>query len=140
VSVLDKQAIAGLELRPYRRKPGKPISAVRLSLETEGFTYQKWGGEQTCKQGDWLVCSFDGETYTIDAETFAKTYEECGQGVFYKTQGVWAAEAQEPGAIETKEGQSEFSYGDFIVFNNQDRTDGYAMKRSKFYDLYQPSS
>ena len=43
------------ERRQYRRKGQTTVVAVRLGLETDGFTYHKWGGAQRCKAGDWLV-------------------------------------------------------------------------------------
>lgn len=55
------------------------VMAVQLDLETAGFTYQKWGATQTCKSGDWLVNN-DGDTYTIDRESFARTYQKTGLG------------------------------------------------------------
>ena len=41
--------------REYRKKTASTVVAVQLDLETDGFTYDKWGGTQTCKQGDWVV-------------------------------------------------------------------------------------
>jgi hypothetical protein len=37
-------------LQQYRRKQQTPVVAVRLELETDGFTYQKWDGAQRCKR------------------------------------------------------------------------------------------
>ncbi|MCP5004175.1 MAG: hypothetical protein GY941_09585, partial [Planctomycetes bacterium] len=42
-------------LRRYRKKATANVIAVRLELDTDGFTYRKWGGEQFCKAGDWIV-------------------------------------------------------------------------------------
>src|SRR5262249_14373697 len=50
----------------YLRKPSVVVAAVRLDLDTNGFTYRKWGAEQCCKRGDWLVDN-DGDVYTVDA-------------------------------------------------------------------------
>jgi len=41
--------------RKYKKKPTSFITAVQLDLDTEGFTYNKWGGKQVCKKDDWLV-------------------------------------------------------------------------------------
>jgi len=41
--------------RRYRKKPDQFVVAVQLALDTNGFTYKKWGAEQRCKRGDWLV-------------------------------------------------------------------------------------
>jgi hypothetical protein len=37
------------------------VIAVRLDLETDGFSYRKWGDTQRCKAGDFIV-SNDGDT------------------------------------------------------------------------------
>ena len=56
------------------KRPDQKVHAVRLDLETDGFTYRKWGAEQRCKRGDWLVSNPDdagnSDTYTVDADTF----------------------------------------------------------------------
>ena len=125
-------------LRKYRRAAQASVTAVQLDLETEGFTYRKWGGTQRCKPGDWLVDN-DGEVYTIDAETFAGTYEKVGLGVYAKNVPVWAKEATESGTIQTKEGSTDYRAGDFLVFNQADGGDGYAVEPEKFHSLYEPA-
>ena len=52
--------------RRYRKNPDQFVTAVRLNLDTQGFVFNKWGGEQRCKPGDWLVDN-DGDVYTVDA-------------------------------------------------------------------------
>ena len=59
------------ERRRYRKRADQFVVAVRLDLEGAGFRYRKWGGEQQCKAGDWVVDN-DGEVYTVDAESFAR--------------------------------------------------------------------
>ena len=51
---LSKEKPVGLR-RKYKKKPTSFITAVQLDLDTEGFTYNKWGGKQVCKKDDWLV-------------------------------------------------------------------------------------
>lgn len=123
-------------LRKFQRKENTSITAVRLDLDTEGFTYQKWGGTQHCKPGDWLV-NDAGETYTIDAQTFAKTYREVSPAVYAKESPIWAEEATASGTILTKEGSTDFLAGDFLVFNDAARQDGYAVKAEIFHTLYE---
>ena len=123
-------------LRKFQRKESATITAVRLDLDTEGFTYQKWGGTQSCKPGDWLVNNA-GETYTIDAHTFTRTYREVGPGVYAKESPIWAEEAQVAGTISTKEGSTDYVAGDFLVFNDAARQDGYAVKAEIFHTLYE---
>ena len=84
------------ERRQYRKKATSFVVAVPLDLETEGFTYEKWGGTQACKRGDWLVEN-DGDVYTVDRETFARTYRKVSLGVYEKTTSVWAEVAEEAG-------------------------------------------
>ena len=39
----------------YLRRPDRPVVAVRIALDTDGLTYQKWGAEQRAKADDWIV-------------------------------------------------------------------------------------
>ena len=123
-------------MREYRRKKGTSVIAVRLDLDTEGFAYEKWGSTQRCKRGDWLVNN-QGDVYTVDAETFERTYRMVSPGVYEKCTAVWAEEAAKPGAIQTKEGSTEYEAGDYLVFNDPNGKDGYAMKRGTFHSLYE---
>ncbi|MCU7856784.1 MAG: hypothetical protein KZQ79_14025, partial [Candidatus Thiodiazotropha sp. (ex Lucinoma borealis)] len=70
--------------KQYKKRAASSVSAIKLDLETEGFTYRKWGGLQTCKRGDWLVNN-EGDVYTVDAETFMNTYTEVSAGLYIKT-------------------------------------------------------
>ncbi len=121
----------------YRKKPDNFVIAVQLDLETAGFTYQKWGAEQRCKQGDWLVNN-SGDIYTVDSEVFAKTYREIRSGTYIKTTPIWAEIATEPGFVKTKEGKSKYEEGDYLVYNNEDGSDAYCMRASKFESMYEP--
>jgi len=111
------------------------VIAVQINLDTEGLDYNKWGGPQHAKQGDWLINN-DGECYTIDNESFQLTYKNIGKGLYVKTGNIWAAKACADGFIETKEGRSYFKEGDMILYNNSDRTDGYCMSAEKFEKMY----
>lgn len=124
------------ERRRYRRKPDQFVVAVPLRLETDGFVFRKWGGEQRCKQGDWIVDN-NGEIYTVDAQVFAQTYREVHRGAYRKTTPVWAEVAENAGQVSTKEGQTHYEPGDYLVFNNEDGTDGYAIKAEKFQSSYE---
>ena len=125
----------------YRKKADLPVVAVQLNLDTEGFTYNKWGGIQTCKRGDWLVDN-GGEFYTIDREVFARTYRQKKDrpGEYDKVTAVWAEVAAAPGKIETKEGVTHYKAGDYIVYNEPDDRDGYAITAEKFKEMYEPAS
>ena len=126
----------GLRTR-YRKKPDQYVVAVQLKLETKGFTYHKWGAEQRCKSGDWLVDN-GGDVYTIDQDVFAATYELVGPGRYSKTTPVWAEVAAAPGVVETEEGQSHYRTGDYLVSNNEDGTDAYCITAAKFESMYVP--
>ena len=63
--------------RRYVRRPDRPVTAVRLALDTDGLVYRKWGGEQRAKPGDWIVDN-DGDVYTVDADVFERTYRQIG--------------------------------------------------------------
>lgn len=121
----------------YRRKADSFVTAVRLDLDTDGFDYRKWGANQHCKQGDWLVDN-DGDVYTVDAEVFARTYRQVSPGVYAKDTAVYAYPASEHGRVRTLEGESTYAPGDFIVSNNPDGSDAYCMSAEKFHALYQP--
>ena len=122
--------------RRYRRKADQYVVAVQLALDTEGFTYRKWGGEQRCKRGDWLVDN-DGDIYTVDGEVFARTYRQARPGAYVKTTRVWAEIASEDGSVATKEGRSHYRRGDYLVSNNEDGTDAYCVSAAKFESMYE---
>ena len=121
-------------MQKYRRRGC--VTAVRLDLDTEGFTYQKWGGVQFCKKGDWIV-NYKSDAYTVDAESFERTYRMLSPGVYEKTVSVWAERANEAGVIQTKEGSTAYVQGDYLVFNEPGRKDGYAMSADRFHELYE---
>jgi hypothetical protein len=123
-------------LKKYVKKQVSRVVAVQIDLETEGFTYRKWGGTQIGKAGDWLVNN-DGDVYTVDRDSFANTYREVSPGIYEKVGPVWAEVAQQSGQIETKEGMTDYEAGDYLVYNNEDRKDGYAVTASKFEEMYQ---
>jgi hypothetical protein len=121
----------------YLRRPDVPVVAVRLALETPGLVYRKWGGEQRAKAGDWLVDN-DGDVYTVDADSFARTYRATGSGpgTYVKTTPIWATRAARAGAVHTKEGITHYEAGDYLVSNNDDDTDQYAVAAAEFERLY----
>ena len=123
------------ERRQYAKRATEFVIAVQLDLVTAGFTYEKWGGIQTCKPGDWLVLN-NGETYTVDQETFARTYRASGPGTYIKTSVVWAVVAREAGRVTTKEGETSYAAGDYLVFNEPDGGDAYAVEASAFNRMY----
>lgn len=122
--------------KKYKKKADSFVVAVQLNLDTDGFTYQKWGAEQRCKKGDWLVDN-DGSIYTIDEEVFAKTYHKNSSGIYVKKTAVWAEVATEAGVVKTKEGASHYEAGDYLVSNNEDGSDAYCMSAEKFHSMYE---
>jgi hypothetical protein len=122
--------------RQYRKRSSQLVIAVQLDLETQGFTYEKWGGTQRCKSGDWLVNN-NGDTYTVDRETFARTYKSTGPGTYTKVTTVWAEIASEAGEVKTKEGATRYKMGDYIVFNEPDGGDAYAVSKATFEKTYE---
>ncbi len=122
--------------RKYKKKPTSFITAVQLDLDTEGFSYNKWGGQQVCKRGDWLVDN-NGDKYTVSGDSFAKTYEQVSPGVYTKSAPVWAEIADQPGKVKTKEGETAYEIGDYLVSNNPDGTDAYAIGAEKFLEMYE---
>jgi hypothetical protein len=121
--------------RRYVRRPDRPVTAVRLPLDSDGLVYRKWGGEQHAKPGDWIVDN-DGDVYTVDADVFARTYRQVATGGYVKTTPVWAERAETGGSVRTKEGATQYQPGDYLVSNSSDGSDEYAMTSQKFEDLY----
>ena len=119
--------------RKYVKRPDQVVVAVQLALQTSGFTYEKWGSKQTCKAGDWIVSNHD-EVYTVDREVFERTYRQVGEGTYLKETPVWAEVATRPGTVHTKEGVTHYEAGDYLVFNEEDGGDGYAIAADKFLE------
>jgi hypothetical protein len=119
----------------YERREKTEVIAVRLDLDTDGFTYRKWDDVQVCKRGDWLVDNA-GEVYTVDADSFARTYTRVSLGVYRKTASVWAEQTTSDGDIRTAEGLTHYQPGDWLVFNAENETDGYAINDETFRRLY----
>src|SRR5882672_8187320 len=82
--------------RKYRKRPTSFVTAVQLDLDTEGFIYNKWGGQQRCKRGDWLVDN-NGDKYTVSHKAFLKTHQLVSPGVYVKSSPVWAEVAEKAG-------------------------------------------
>jgi hypothetical protein len=122
----------------YVKRANQAVVAVQLALETDGFTYHKWGALQTCKTGDWIVNN-DGDVYTVDRETFERTYRQVGPGTYVKTTPVWAEVAEEAGSVRTKEGETHYRAGDYLVFNEKHGGDAYAVSADKFQAMYEPA-
>src|SRR5262245_28828434 len=106
----------------YIRRPDRPVTAVRLALDTDGLSYRKWGGQQRAKPGDWIVDNA-GDVYTVDADVFARTYRQTGPGTYVKITSVWAERAQAAGTVKTKEGSTQYQPGDYLVSNDRDGAD-----------------
>jgi hypothetical protein len=126
------------ERQKYVKRPDQTVNAVRLDLDTDGFSYVKWGGRQQCKPGDWIVNAGD-ETYTVDADTFARTYRHVRDGAYLKVTPVWAEPAAKPGTVPTKEGASQYQAGDYLVSNQEDGGDLYAVAKATFERIYEPA-
>ncbi len=122
----------------FRRKPDQAVSAVRLALAFDTLTYQKWGGSQCARPGDWLVDN-EGDVYTVAADTFARTYQSVGPGRWIKATPVWAQQATRSGSVVTQEGRTQYQAGDWLVSNGEDGSDAYAVGAGKFEQMYEPA-
>ena len=78
-----------------------------------------------------------GDTYTIDHETFINTYELVSPGLYVKVNVVMVEVADCSGVIKTKEGETYYKSGDYLVYNDLDRKDGYAIDGATFKSLYE---
>jgi hypothetical protein len=123
----------------YVKREAQHVVAVQLNLDTEGFTYRKWDDVQTCKPGDWILNN-DGDTYTVDRESFARTYRAAGPGLYIKVAPVWAEVAAAAGSVRTKEGTTHYDAGDYLVYNAANGGDPYAVSKEKFERMYEQRS
>jgi hypothetical protein len=124
------------ERRKYRKRASSVVVAVQVNLETNGFTYEKWGGTQTCNAGDWLVDN-SGDVYTVGSASFSETYRAVSPGVYLKTAPVWAEIAEQAGHVKTKEGVTHYEAGHYIVSNDPSGEDAYAVAATIFEEMYE---
>ena len=119
----------------YLKRPVQIVLAVQIALDTRGFSYKKWGTTQTCRRGDWLVDN-GGDVYTVNRDSFARTYRRIGPGRYLKITPVWAERADAAGKVSTKEGVTHYRAGDYLVFNEKSGGDAYAVTARKFHKMY----
>jgi len=112
--------------RRYRKKADQFVVAVKLGLDTEGFTYRQMGRRAEMQAATGCFDN-NGDVYTVDAGVFSKTYRSVGPGIYVKTTPIWAEKATQPGSVATKEGRSHYNAGDYLVSNNEDGTDAYCI-------------
>ncbi|MFK8083613.1 MAG: hypothetical protein AB8B97_25300 [Granulosicoccus sp.] len=120
----------------YKRKDNTAVTAVQLNLDTEGFTFVKWGGEQRCRPGDWLI-NRAGNCYSIADGSFRRTYREVSTGRYVKHTLVRARIANSAGTIATQEGGTAYEAGDYLIENADDGSDNYAIGKDRFHELYE---
>lgn len=77
------------------------------------------------------------DVYTVDAKSFARTYTAEGPGTYVKTGKVWAEQACLAGRVATKEGSTGYEAGDWLVSNEEDGSDAYAVSAKKFEQSYE---
>ena len=123
--------------RQFVKRAGNEVVAIQLTLDTAGFSYRKWGDVQTCKPGDWIVQN-NGEVYSVDKETFAHTYVEQSPGLYRKVSPVWAERTDAAGSVTTKEGVTHYPAGAYLVSNDAEGTDTYAVAAATFEAMYEP--
>jgi len=85
------------------------------------------------------VVNNQGDTYTVDGDTFARTYKPSGDGTYVKVTPVWAEIATMPGEVSTKEGATHYEAGDYLVYNEPDGGDAYAVSKAAFERMYEVS-
>lgn len=123
----------------YRRRRNTDIVAVQIKLKLEDgeLRYSKWGAVQRARSNDWLVDNA-GEVYTVADETFRRTYTQVSPGRYIKPGTVWATRAECPGVIDTLEGTTAYRAGDYIVANDINGIDSWAVDVDTFRKLYEP--
>lgn len=125
-----------MSLKKYRKKSEQFVEAMQLALPDCRIQYQKWGGAQQAQEGDWLVKNGD-EYYTVESTSFSHTYEKMSGNQYKKVGKVWAEIAEQDGEMPTKEGKTQYKKGDMCVYNQADKTDGYATTAQVFHDNYE---
>jgi len=75
--------------------------------------------------------------YTVDRDTFARTYRAESPGLYRKVAPVWAELADRDGAIRTKEGVTHYQAGAYLVFNDEAGQDSYAVTALMFEAMYE---
>lgn len=120
----------------YKKRSKFNVTAVKMDLDFDGFVFQKWGAEQKCQPGDWLVNN-NGDVYTIDKDYFKDYYQIVSQGVYEKVGEIWAEQAKQDGTIKTKEGHTNYLAGDYLVFDREQDGEGYAIKKPVFERMYE---
>jgi len=126
------------ERRKYMKRAGTGVVAVQLNLDTEGFAYRKWGDVQRCQRGDWIVDN-DGEVYTVNNETFRRTYQLVRPGFYTKVSVVWAEVSSVAGVIRTQQGLAHHQAGAYLVSNDDSGKDCYPVDPEKFERQYEPA-
>ena len=81
----------------------------------KGSTYQK--GARRCNVVDWLERDH-ADTYAIDAEVDAATYEDTGMDCYEKVAPDWAGPVSEAGQVESKEGATDYWPAAHLVPNH----------------------
>jgi len=123
-------------LKRYVKRADQAVTAIQINLDIQGFSFQKWGSQQQCNKGDWLVDN-GGNVYTVAEDSFAATYRSVSPGRYIKTAPVWAEIATCDGAIKTKEGKTHYVAGDYLVYNGENRQDGYSVTAEVFEKMYE---
>ncbi len=124
------------QARLYRKRDNLPVTAVQLDLDFGIFNYQKWGGEQKAKPGDWLVLN-NNDTYTVDQTVFASTYQQVAPGQYTKTATIWAWPVADAGTVATIEGSTVYQAGDYLVADSAGAEPSYAITAASFERFYQ---
>lgn len=126
-------------LEQYRPREAATVLALRLALDLQCFSYEKWGGEQRARQGDWLVDK-DGDVYTVTDSSFSRTYRLVRPGVYRKDAPVWAYVAESEGVVPTEEGATAYRAGDYVVYHLPGDDLGWAMGAEEFLRTYEALS
>jgi len=75
----------------------------------------------------------------VDRASFASTYHAESPGLYRKVTPVWAELTDRDGSIKTKEGITHYKAGAYLVFNDEEGNDGYAVEASAFEAMYEPA-
>jgi hypothetical protein len=75
----------------------------------------------------------------VQRDSFAQTYEKVDIGKYRERTPIWAEVATHPGQVRTKEGLRAYEPGDYLVSNDEEGRDQYAIARQRFDEMYEPA-
>lgn len=110
--MLDATEIDAMFRHARRFQPTAVVSARRLTRPLSWLSES--GARLQAQPGDWELTD-DGNSWTITADAFARSYQARSDGRYAKKEIVQAVRLAEPVEVSTAEGPSTGRPGDWLV-------------------------